>query len=123
MEKFMTEEKEMWTIEELVKMTSEVQHKEIMWSGKALKVQWCELTEAEEPKMELPLDNAPSEEQTEYYKKLAGERVLCMIEKANKKEPETASITAANWGSLPTTLRWNLSSVVLGTASENFTTG
>ena len=119
----MTEEKEMWTIEELVKMTEEVQHKEIMWSGKALKVQWCELTEAEEPKMELPLDDAPSEEQTEYYKKLAGERVLCMIEKANNKEPETAAITAANWGALPTTLRWSLSSVVLGTASENFTSG
>ena len=119
----MTEEKEMWTIDELVKMTEEVQHKEIMWAGKALNVQWCELTESEEPKMKLPDDSAPSEEQTEYYKEIAGQRVLAMIEKANEKEPDTASINGKNWGSLPTTLRWNISSLVLGTANENFTTG
>ncbi len=83
----MTEEKEMWTIEELVAMTETVQHKEVEWSGKALKVQWCELTESEEPKMNLPDDNAPSEEQTEYYKQLAADRVMCMIDKANKKSP------------------------------------
>ena len=119
----MTEVKEMWTIEELVAMTEEVQHKEVMWSGKTLNVQWCELTEAEEPKMNLPDDNAPAEEQTEYYKEIAGKRVLAMIEKANDKEPDTASINASNWGSLPTTLRWNISSLVLGTANENFTIG
>jgi hypothetical protein len=119
----MTEEKEMWTIEELVAMTSEVQHKEVKWAGKALNVQWCELIEAEEPKMNLPDDEAPSEEQTEYYKEIAGKRVLAMIEKANDKEPDTASINASNWGSLPTTLRWNISSLVLGTANENFTIG
>ena len=57
----MTEEKEMWTIDELVAMTESVQHKEIDYAGKALRVQWCELTEAEEPKMALPDDSAPSE--------------------------------------------------------------
>ena len=119
----MTEEKEMWTIDELVKMTEEVQHKEIMWAGKALKVQWCELTESEEPKMKLPDDSAPSEEQTEYYKELAGERVLAMIEKANEKSPDTVTVTGDNWISLPTTLRWTLSGMVLGTQGENFTTG
>lgn len=117
------EAKEMWTIEELVAMTESVQHKEIEWAGKALRVQWCELTEAEEPKMNLPDDSAPSEEQTEYYKKLAGERVLAMIEKANTKEPDTATVSSSNWTALPTTLRWQMSSLVLGQSTENFTTG
>jgi hypothetical protein len=119
----MTEEKEMWTIEELVEMTENVQHKEVEWAGKALSIQWCELTESEEPKMNLPDDNAPSEEQTEYYKTLAGERVLAMIQKANNKEPDKTTITEDNWGSLPTTLRWNVSGIVLGTSSESFTSG
>ena len=121
--KEMTEDKEMWTIDELVSMTETVQQKEIEWAGKALKVQWCELTEAEEPKMMLPDDSAPSEEQTEYYKKLAGERVLCMIEKGNQKSPDTITITSENWGSLPTTFRWQISSTVLGQTNENFTSG
>ena len=119
----MTEEKEMWTIEELVEMTENVQQKEIVWAGKNLNVQWCELTEAEEPKMALPDDEAPAEEQTEYYKKLAGDRVLCMIEKANGKQPDAAMITKDNWATLPTTLRWNIQGIVLGTANENFTSG
>ena len=121
----MTEEKEMWTIDELVTMTEEVQQRELEWGGKTLSIQWCELTEAEEPKMALPDDNAPAEEQTEYYKKLAGDRVLRMIEKANGKQPELATVTEENWGSLPTTLRWQLQGIVLGTANEtaNFTSG
>ena len=124
MEKNMTEDaKEMWTIDELVEMTETVQHKEIEWAGKGLNIQWCELTESEEPKMALPDDSAPSEEQTEYYKKLAGERVLKMIEKANEKEPDTATITAENWMSMPTTLRWSISGTVLGQTNENFTSG
>ena len=120
----MTEEaKEMWTIEELVGMTEQVQKKEITWQGKNLSVQWCELVESEEPKLNLPDDDMPEEEQTEYYKKVANERVLCMIDKANSKDTEAVTITRENWGSLPTTLRWNISSMVLGTGSENFTTG
>jgi len=119
----MTEEKEMWTIDELVAMTETVQHKEIEWAGKALRVQWCELTEAEEPKMALPDDSAPSEEQTEYYKQLASERVCRMIEKANEKAPETATISKDNFVSLPTTFRWQISSTVLGQTTENFTSG
>ena len=67
--------------------------------------------------------DAAAEEQTEFYKQIAGERVLAMIEKANEKEPDTVSITGDNWGSLPTTLRWNVSGIVLGTTSENFTSG
>ena len=119
----MTEEKEMWTIEELVSMTEEVQSKDVVWAGKTLHIQWCELTESEEPKMTLPDDDSPSEEQTEYYKKVAAERVLRMISKANGKSPETAVITGDNYMSLPTTLRWQVSSLVLGQTNENFTSG
>jgi hypothetical protein len=119
----MTEEKEMWTIEELVGMTETVQSKEVVWAGKTLNIQWCELTESEEPKMALPDDSAPQEEQTEYYKKIAAERVLRMIEKANEKSPETAVIKEENYMSLPTTLRWQVSSLVLGQTNENFTSG
>jgi hypothetical protein len=119
----MTEEKEMWTVDDLVSMVNEVQTAEIEWSGKTLKIQWCELVEAEEPKMVMPDDNAPSEEQTEYYKQLAGARVLKMLEKANEKSPETKTLGEENWDNLPTTLRWQISSKVLGQSSENFTTG
>ena len=119
----MTEEKEMWTVDELVSMVNEVQTKEIEWAGKVLKVQWCELVEAEEPKMAMPDDNAPAEESTEYYKQLAGERVLRMIEKGNEKAPDDATINKDNWALMPTTLRWQISSAVLGQSTENFTSG
>ncbi len=120
----MTEEaKEMWTIDELVAMTDSVQTQETKWQGKGLALQWCELVESEEPKMVIPADDMPEEEQTEYYKKMANERVLCMIEKGNNKNPDTASINRENWGSLPSTLRWNIASTVLGTQSENFING
>jgi hypothetical protein len=120
----MTEEKEMWTIDELVSMTDTVQQTEIEWQGKSLQIQWCELVESEEPKLEIPADDVPEAEQTEYYKKVAGERVMAMIKKGNEKSPDTATISKDNWGSLPTTLRWNISSVILGAAQpENFTNG
>ena len=110
----MTEEaKEMWTIEELVQKTEEVQSTELEWQGKALKIQWCELVEAEEPKMTLPDDATSEEQQQEFYKKIAGERVLAMISKANKKNPEGTTLTEDNWGSLPTTFRWQIQTTVL----------
>jgi hypothetical protein len=117
------EKQEIWTIEELVSMTETVQSRTLMWHRKGLNIQWCELTEEEEPKMIVPDDNQTSEEQSEYFKKIAGERVLAMISKANKKEPEAATIDADNWGSMPTTLRWNISSEILGTLNESFTSG
>ena len=116
----MTEEaNEMWTIEELVQMTEKVQSTNLDWQGKKLHIQWCELVEAEEPKMAIPTDDMPEEEQTEYFKKMASERVLAMIKKANDKNPEGTSLTEENWGSLPTILRWSISSTILGTQAEN----
>ena len=119
----MTEEKEMWTIDELVSMTETVQIRDVEWQGKTLKVQWCELVESEEPKMSIPSDSVSEEEQNDYYKKLASDRVLCMIEKGNKKGPDSITLTRDNWGSLPTTLRWNISTIVLGAPNESFQNG
>ena len=119
----MTEEKEMWTIDELVAMTEIVQKEDIVWQGKTLEIQWCELVESEEPKMTIPSDSVSEEEQNDYYKQLAGERVLCMIEKGNNKSPDSISITKDNWGSLPTTLRWNIATIVLGAQNTDFQSG
>ena len=114
----MTEEKQVWSIEELIAMTDTVQTKDIEWQEKTLKIQYCELTEEEEPKMVLPSDDMPSEEVNEYYRELASERVTRMINKANKKNPEGITISDDNWGKLPTTLRWQISGTVLGTTTN-----
>ena len=110
-------EKEIWSIEELIAMTDTVQSKDIEWQGKILAIQYCELTEEEEPKMLLPDDDLPTEEANEYYREIAGARVMRMIAKGNEKSPDSATITEDNWGKMPTTLRWAISSVILGTAS------
>ena len=113
----MTEEKKMevWSIEELIAMTDTVQTQDIEWQRKILTVQYCELTEEEEPKMLLPDDDLPSEEQNEYYREIASQRVSRMIVKANEKNPDGVTITEDNWSKMPTTLRWQISGTVLGT--------
>ena len=111
------EEKQMgvWSIEELIAMTDTVQSKDLEWQGKILSIQYCELTEEEEPKMLLPDDDLPSEEANEYYREIASERVMRMMVKANEKNPDGVTITEDNWGKMPTTLRWQISGTVLGT--------
>ena len=109
----MEEEKQYWSMEELLSITETVQEAEIEYGEKSLKIQWCELVEAEEPKMTLPDDATSEEQQQEFYKKIAGERVLAMISKANKKNPEGTTLTEDNWGSLPTTFRWQIQTTVL----------
>ena len=116
-------EKERWTIEELVAMTDTVQSEDIEWNGKKLHVQWCELVEAEEPKMDIPDDDTPDDEVQEHYRKIAGERVLSMIAKANEKNPENITIYKENWALLPSTFRWAISGAVLGSQAESFTSG
>ena len=118
----MTEEKkqmDVWSIEELIAMTDTVQSKDIEWQGKILKIQYCELTEEEEPKMLLPDDDLPSEEQNEYYREIASQRVARMITKANGKNPEGTTLSDDNWAQMPTTLRWAISGVVLGTTQSS----
>tara|TARA_Y100000310_G_scaffold154676_1_gene154190 strand:+ start:1580 stop:1969 length:390 start_codon:yes stop_codon:yes gene_type:complete len=115
----MTEEKQMevWSIEELIAMTDTVQSKDIEWQGKILSIQYCELTEEEEPKMLLPDDDMPTEEQNDYYREIASQRVARMISKANEKNPEGITLSDDNWGKMPTTLRWQISGTVLGTSA------
>jgi len=118
------QEKQVWTIEELVAMTETVQTADIEYAGKSLPIQWCELTESEEPKMVVPDEETPAEEVSDYYKGLAQERVGRMLEKANKLSPDTVTLTPESWEKLPTTIRWSISGKVLGgEASQDFTTG
>ena len=120
----MEEEKQVWTIEELVAMTETVQSAELEYMGKILPIQWCELTESEEPKMTVPDETTPEEEVNEYYKGIAQQRTGRMIEKANKLSPDTATLTAEAWDKLPTTIRWQISGQILvGATSQDFTTG
>ena len=110
----MTEDaKEMWTIDELVEMTETVQHKEIEWAGKGLNIQWCELTESEEPRMAMPDDEASDEDKTKHYSQLAAVRVITMINKANDMDKENIFITEENWSKFPSTLRWRISNKIL----------
>jgi len=123
----MTEEKEkqVWTIDELVAMTETVQSADIEYAGKVIPIQWCELTEAEEPKMAVPDDDTPADEVTEYYKKIAQKRVNSMLLKANEKNPEGFCINPEVWDSLPTTVRWAITGKILGGdgATTDFTSG
>tara|TARA_Y100000296_G_scaffold71889_1_gene87789 strand:+ start:254 stop:610 length:357 start_codon:yes stop_codon:yes gene_type:complete len=111
----MTETKEMWTIDELVELTEEVQTEELEYNGKSLKVQWCELTEAEEPKMMMPDESMSEDEKNAHYTKIAGNRVLAMLNKANDKNPDGAFINEQSWSKLPTSLRWRISNTVMKT--------
>ena len=121
----MTENKmESWSMDDLIALTDEVQVGELEYKGKKVSIQWCELVEAEEPKMAIPSDDTPEEEKSEYYQKLAGEKILKMIQKANEKNPDGAFITSEVWSKLPTSLKYQLSAKVMGTEADiNFQTG
>ena len=121
----MTEEKkkELWTIDELVELTEKVQTDSVTYLEKELPIQWCDLVESEEPKVDLAaVDSADESTKQELFAKFGTERVLAMIEKANKKNPEGASITRDSWDKIPATIRWQLSGTVLGNkdTGENF---
>jgi G:T/U-mismatch repair DNA glycosylase len=107
-------ENEFWNIDELVALTDEVQTSEVDYNEKKLKFQYCELTEGEEPKLDLPPADASEEEQNKAYQRIGQARILAMIDKANKKNPEGATVSAENWEKLPSTIRWGLSQAVLG---------
>tara|TARA_R110002020_G_scaffold360236_2_gene572882 strand:- start:29 stop:397 length:369 start_codon:yes stop_codon:yes gene_type:complete len=122
----MTEEKakEVWTIDDLVALTETVQSAEVEYQGKLLPIQWCELTESEEPKMGVPDDDSSNEDVQEYYKEIAQVRVGKMISKANTMNPDNTTLTQESWVKLPTTIRWQVSGKILGgEASEDFING
>jgi len=115
----MTEEKEMWSMEDLIALTDEVQTETVEYKGKNVTIQWCELVESEEPKMVIPDESAPEEEKNAYYSSLANEKVLRMIAKANEKNPEGSAIEKEVWSKLPTTLKYKISAKVMGTETES----
>lgn len=113
-----TEKTEFWTIDELVALTENVQTAEIEYNGKVLPLQWCELTEAEEPKMAVPDANMPEDEKNAYFADIASKRMLAMLLKANERNSEGTSITEESWSKLPTTLRWTISNTVMSAKKE-----
>ena len=107
--------KEVWTIDELVELTEKVQTDSITYMDKELPIQWCDLVESEEPKVDLAaIDSADEGQKQEIFAQFGTERVLAMVEKANKKNPEGVSVTRESWDKIPATIRWQLSGSVLG---------
>ena len=111
---------ETWNIDELIALTETVQIGEVDYQGKKLFFQYCELTEGEEPKLEMPPDDASEDEKNEMYQKVGLSRIKAMVDKANKKNPEGASITVENWDKIPSSVRWGISQAVLGGGSPSF---
>ena len=106
-------EQEVWSMDDLTGLTEKVLSEELEFRGKMLTLQYSELTEAEEPKMnKLKFKNEA--EQNEYYQKIGTERVLKMILKANEKNPDSVTINEENWNKLPTTLKYTIANKVIG---------
>tara|TARA_R100000742_G_C4273774_1_gene93455 strand:- start:1110 stop:1448 length:339 start_codon:yes stop_codon:yes gene_type:complete len=110
---------ETWSLEELKALTSEVASEVITYRGKDVKVQWCELTEAEEPKIDLVDETASEEEKNAMYQKIGTEKVKSMINKADGMSEEKCGL-ASVWEDLPTTLRYQLTAKVLGAQTPDF---
>jgi len=115
-----------WSIEELVALTDEIQEATVEFKGKLFSFQYAELTEEEEPKM-VPLgDGASDDEQADWYQKVGSERILAMIKKAHKENPDSTCLDKESWAKLPSTLRYKIIGEVLnleGVKRENFPTG
>jgi len=110
-------ESEVWSMDDLTGLTEKVLSEEIEYRGKIVTLQYSELTEAEEPKMnKLKFKNEA--EQNEYYQKIGTERVLKMILKANEKNPDSVTINEENWNKLPTTLKYTIANKVIGMEQE-----
>ena len=121
----MTESKvEMWSMDDLIALTDEVQSEELEYKGKSVEIQWCELVESEEPKMVIPDEGKSEEEKNAYYTELANKKILKMIEKANEKNPDGTFIDSEVWSKIPTSLKYRISAKVMGTETEvNFQIG
>tara|TARA_R110002020_G_C16070864_1_gene756217 strand:+ start:479 stop:868 length:390 start_codon:yes stop_codon:yes gene_type:complete len=113
------ESTEMWSMDDLIALTDEVQQAETDFRGKTVKYQFCELVEKEEPKFKPVPDNASEEQKMTMYTELGGKRILAMLEKANEKKPDGPCITKDHWGLLPTTLRYQISNEIMGVEQES----
>ena len=109
----MTEDANVWTIEELVKLTDQVQTGKVTYRGKDFHFQFCELAEKEEPNLKAIPEDASDQEKQDWAK-------------ANDKNPDGITLTSENWSSVPVTLRYQITSEILSyqqEITENFTTG
>ena len=110
---------EMWSMDDLIALTAEVQPAATDFRGKSVKYQFCELVEKEEPKFKPVADTASEEDKMAMYTELGGKRILAMLEKANEKNPDGPCITKDHWGLLPTTLRYQISNEIMGVEQES----
>lgn len=111
-------EKKIWSMDELMALTDEVQIGEVSFRGGIVEFQFCELTEKEEPKITMLPDEAPEEEKMGLYQEIGSKRVYRMLEKANEKNPDGPVVSAEQWSGLPTTLRYAITNEILGAEQE-----
>ena len=90
-------EKKIWSMDELVALTDEVQTSEVEYRNKLVQFQFCELTEKEEPKFTGVSDDMPEEEKMAIYQEIGSNRVVKMLEKANEKKPDGPVISTEQW--------------------------
>ena len=122
----MTEDANVWTIEELVKLTDQVQTGKVTYRGKDFHFQFCELAEKEEPNLKALPETATEQEKQDWATEAGIERILAMIKKANDKNPDGVTLTEENWSTVPVTIRYHITSEILSyqqEITENFTTG
>ena len=122
----MTEAANVWTIEELVELTDQVQTCKVTYRGKDFHFQFCELAEKEEPNLKALPETATEQEKQDWATEAGIERILAMIKKANDKNPDGVTLTEENWSTVPVTLRYQITSEILSyqqEITENFTTG
>ena len=118
----MTEDREYWTLDELVALTDTVQEAELEHAGKYIKIQWCELVESEEPKFELD-DSMDEASKNQLYMDLGKERCMKMLAKANEKNPEGEHVTEELWEKLPSTLKYKIQNTMMGVDVSDFQVG
>ena len=117
--------KEMWSMDDLISLTQEIQTTDLLFKNKTVSVQYCELVEKEEPSISVS-ESLSQEEKDAYYMEVGVGRVKAMLDKANNMNPEGATVTSENWGKLPSTLRFMIANEIMGIetdVSENFTIG
>ena len=110
---------DLWSMDDLIALTDEVQQGEVDFRGKLVKYQFCELVEKEEPKFKPVPDTASEEQKMAMYTEIGSKRILRMLEKANEKNPEGPCITKDHWSLLPTTLRYQISNDIMGIEQES----
>ena len=111
-------EKKIWSMDELVALTDEVQEDEVEYRDGMVPFQFCELTEKEEPKFTGVGDDLGEDEKMALYQEIGSKRVLAMLVKANAKNPEGPCIAEEQWALLPTTLRYAISNKILGVEED-----